>query len=426
MEDIKRLQEFDRNHSFSSTLTPILRNIDLEIKCGELICVVGPVGSGKSSLLAAILGEIQCWNGEVKMMLQGSKAYFPQQPWIQNATVRDNILFGALYDKARFEAVLDAVCLGPDLDLLPAGIETEVGEKGINLSGGQKARIALARCFYSASDLVLLDDPLSALDSHVARTVMEKGIVQWLKGRTRILCTHALQFLPYSDRIVVMNSGQIVEIGTYKELTAKGLFLQQENSKLTPSTNLEDSELDSNQSLMMMISSTRRLTNRKGTLTEVEEREVGSITFSVVRYYLQSTGHPFLLGFLFFYGGARAFQTFTDLVLMQWSLERTPGNKDVIYFYFFILTIIATFTLLFTTLSTLSTYFSGAAASKTIHHNLVHSLLKAPINFFDSTPLGRIINRFTKDMYVIFFFSLFLNFIFKKMLTIIFLISLKK
>jgi len=199
----------------------ILHDIDLCVQKGQLIMVVGQVGSGKSSLLAAILGEMYRQQGVVKV--SGSAAYTSQDPWIQNSTVRSNLLMGRRYDEEEYITVLAACALAHDLELLSAGDSTEIGEKGVNLSGGQKHRVALARAAYAAADLYLLDDPLSAVDAHVGRHLFDECICGLLGNRTRILVTHQLQYLPSADKVVVMADGQITEVGTYDELTARGV-----------------------------------------------------------------------------------------------------------------------------------------------------------------------------------------------------------
>ena len=152
--------------------TNTLDNVDIEIKPGELVAVVGHIGSGKSSLISAMLNEMETVEGTVQ--LNGSIGYVPQEAWLQNATVRDNITFGRKYDEAYYKKCITASALITDLDILPSGDQTEIGEKGINLSGGQKQRVSLARAAYAAPDILLLDDPLSAVDPHVAREIFDQ------------------------------------------------------------------------------------------------------------------------------------------------------------------------------------------------------------------------------------------------------------
>lgn len=193
-----------------------LKNINLSVSEGILLAVVGAVGSGKSSLISALLGEMEKHSGNVNV--DGNIAYVSQLPWIQNATLMDNILFGRKLNKEKYEKVIFACALTPDLAMLPAGDQTEIGEKGINLSGGQKQRVALARAVYSDAHIYILDDPLSAVDSHVGKHIFDNLIGEngMLKNKTRFLVTHAISYLPKVDEIYVMKNGEISESGSYK------------------------------------------------------------------------------------------------------------------------------------------------------------------------------------------------------------------
>lgn len=225
------------------TSTPVeqetlqLRDINVTIQKGDLCAVVGPVGSGKSSFLQALIGEMKRTKGSVKF--GGSIAYASQQAWMQScslrvsfhcawgdfaiadlALVKDNILFGQPYDEQRYDRVVHDACLEADFAMLPSGDMTEIGEKGVTLSGGQKQRVNIARALYYDADVVLLDDPLSAVDAHVGKHLFEHAICGSLRHKTRILVTHALHFLPHVDRIITIDHGRIIQQGTYEELMA--------------------------------------------------------------------------------------------------------------------------------------------------------------------------------------------------------------
>lgn len=202
-----------------------MKDINVSLKVKTLTAVVGTVGAGKSSLLSALLGEMVKKTGKVNTY--GTIAYVPQQAWIQNATLMDNILFGNSFDKERYEKIINACALKSDFDILPGGDQTEIGEKGINLSGGQKQRVSLARAIYADADIYLLDDPLSAVDSHVGKHIFEQviGPKGLLKNKTKLLVTHAVTYLPQTDQIVVLKDGLVSENGTYQELlNRKGDF----------------------------------------------------------------------------------------------------------------------------------------------------------------------------------------------------------
>lgn len=213
------------NGNFNWGDDAILKNINIRLPKNTLTAVVGQVGSGKSSLLSAFLGEMVKESGRVNTV--GSIAYVSQQAWIQNATLQDNILFGKPLNRKLYDQIVEACALKPDLDMLPGGDQTEIGEKGINLSGGQKQRVSLARAVYADADVYFLDDPLSAVDSHVGKHIFEKVIGPHgvLRHKTRVLVTHGITYLPQTDKIIVIKDGEVSETGTYQHLLdKKGAF----------------------------------------------------------------------------------------------------------------------------------------------------------------------------------------------------------
>ncbi|KAJ1344932.1 hypothetical protein BSLG_000447 [Batrachochytrium salamandrivorans] len=297
-----------------------LRNINLAVPRGKLVAVVGSVGSGKSSLLNALAGEMKQVKG--KMVLSSRLGYAPQQAWIQNSTVKENILFGQPYDEARYLATIRDCSLERDLAMFQDGDRTQIGERGINLSGGQKQRINLARLVYFNSDIVLLDDPLSAVDAHVGRALFDNCICGALSGKTRILVTHQLHFLPRVDYIIVMNYGEVIENGTYSELMAA-------------------------------------------------EGEFSSLMLS--------------------YGGADDDANDTDIAdeinkSADIDSKRIPPMQ-------LIQSVLAIMTYAF------GVYFAyhGTRAARVLHEGAITRIVRAPVLFFDTTPLGRVINRFSKD-----------------------------
>ncbi|XP_075755489.1 multidrug resistance-associated protein 1 isoform X5 [Pelodiscus sinensis] len=209
-----------RNGTFTwcRGISPCLKRINLTVPQGCLFAVVGQVGAGKSSLLSALLGELQKLDGYAA--IKGTVAYVPQQDWIQNASVEENIVFGEEMDESWYNRVIDACALQPDLKSFPAGSKSEIGEKGRNISGGQKQRVSLARAVYKKAAVYLLDDPLSAVDAQVGQHIFEHiiGPNGLLKGTTRVLVTHAINILPQVDNIVLMVDGEISEMGSYQEL----------------------------------------------------------------------------------------------------------------------------------------------------------------------------------------------------------------
>ncbi|CAF4255005.1 unnamed protein product, partial [Adineta steineri] len=202
--------QWEQNAVFS------LKNIIFHAHPGDLICIIGPVGSGKSSLLQTLTGEIAFFDGKVR--LRGSFCYVPQEPWIFSSTVKKNIIFGKNYDGHLFRQVIRAAALEADLALLPNGVNTMVGDQGVMLSGGQKARVNMARALYRDADIYLLDDPLSAVDVKVSKQLFERSIKTYLGDKICILVTHQIQFLENATKIVVLENGGMIEMGTYDEL----------------------------------------------------------------------------------------------------------------------------------------------------------------------------------------------------------------
>lgn len=213
------------NGTFAWETEEILKDINIRIESGSLTAVVGTFASGKSSLISAVLGEMRKHNGVVNV--DGKIALVSQQAWIQNATLQNNILFGKPLDKDFYHKVTEACALLPDFEILPGGDMTEIGEKGINLSGGQNQRVSLARAVYADADIYLLDDPLSAVDSHVGKHIFEQviGPNGLLRNKTRLFVTHGITFLSQTNNIIVMKNGGISESGSYQELLdRKGAF----------------------------------------------------------------------------------------------------------------------------------------------------------------------------------------------------------
>ena len=213
----------------SDSSVQVLFNVNLKIEHGKLIGVAGGVGSGKSSLISAIMGELKCLNGRAKV--NGRLALVPQQAWIFSGTVRENILFGSRYEESVFNQVIEATALKEDIDNWPNKDQTEVGERGLSLSGGQKQRISLCRAIYAVLDdqrvekakfVVLLDDPLSAVDPGVAKHIYDQAISTLLRDHTVILVTHGVQFLSKCDLVAFMKNGSITELGTYDDLARSG------------------------------------------------------------------------------------------------------------------------------------------------------------------------------------------------------------
>uniref|UniRef100_A0A8C0F3X1 Canalicular multispecific organic anion transporter 1 n=1 Tax=Bubo bubo TaxID=30461 RepID=A0A8C0F3X1_BUBBB len=381
-----------------------IRDVTLDIAPGSLVAVVGAVGSGKSSLVSAMLGEMENIKGHIN--IQGSLAYVPQQAWIQNATLKDNILFGSELDEARYQQVIKACALLPDLELLPAGDQTEIGEKGINLSGGQKQRVSLARAVYSNADIYVLDDPLSAVDAHVGKYLFKhvlgpKGLLQ---KKTRILVTHSISFLPQVDNIVVLVAGAVSEHGSYSTLLAnRGAFAQ--------FLNLYGSqEEDASEKNTTGTGNTTGLRQLEGLCVCLQVmktlRPDPSVKFSMYLRYLHAVGLWYSFWVAMGYVGQYAAFVGTNLWLSAWTddaeryLNQTypVEQRDLRIGVFGALGVSQALFLLF---ATLLCAHGAMRASRVMHQQLLSNILRVPMSFFDTTPTGRIVNRFAKDIFTI-------------------------
>ena len=254
----------------------VLEDITLTIKPGELVGIIGEVGSGKSSLFECILNSLILLNpNECKgIYVNGSIGYVSQNPWIQNDTIKNNILFFKKEDSFKYQEVLEQSQLLYDMSNLEGGDNTEIGEKGINLSGGQKVRISLARALYSNPDIYLLDDPISALDANIGKKIIKNCIINYLKGKTRIIITHAIHYLKHMDRIIYLHKGKIKWNGTYHELLQQAFF--DSLNKLSNITKHNSIEIEANE---------EKITNKKNMvkITADEDEEIGKVKFEVYK-----------------------------------------------------------------------------------------------------------------------------------------------
>jgi len=430
-----------------------LKDISLNIAPGSLVAVVGTVGSGKSSLLSAILGEMEPLD-EARVYLPrddlGEKvavertnfvSYCSQTPWVVNDTLRGNILFGRPFHQARYDQVVKACALVDDLSVLPAGDATEIGEKGINLSGGQKARVSLARALYSSdARVLLLDDPLSAVDAHVGEHLFKEAISgQASKGMTTILVTHHVHVLPRCDKVLVMEGGRIQHQGTYQELIDRGVDFagavdvtkkeeddkeekgdkeEKKDGAKTEEMKAEKSEKkDGEDGGKGSAESLKRKGeeggadkgdgNKKasGALVKKEEREEGAVVGSLYLHYARAGGLLSFISLVFIQGLGRGAEIMASFWLSLWaeravsaSMRDDPMGDDETTWH---LNIYAAFGMLSVACLTGRSVVMAVHrlhASRKLHENLVSSVLRAPVAFFDVTPTGRILGRFAADM----------------------------
>ncbi|OBZ78499.1 Canalicular multispecific organic anion transporter 1 [Grifola frondosa] len=361
-----------------------LKNLKLQIPKGSFVAIVGKVGSGKSSLLQALIGEMRKTRG--KSVFGATVAYAPQTSWIMNATLRQNVMFGQAEDERKFREVVKACCLEPDLAMLPHGEDTEIGEKGINLSGGQKARVSLARAAYSGADIVIMDDSLSAVDAYVGKTILDSCLLSGpLAGKTRILVTHALHVLDKTDYIYVMDEGVIVEQGAFNDLMANSVHfshLMEEYGNLEQ----QDTEIKDSEDTEKFAEPLERdeAKSQEGALMQAEERLTGSVSYSVYAKYLRFAGGlawaPTIILLLVLYQGA---QVSNNLFLGFWTASSIHGFTQGDYMGVYAALGISSG--IFAFLLSLSIW--GLSMFKVA----LMAVLRSPVSFFDTTPMGRIL-----------------------------------
>ncbi|CAJ0955579.1 unnamed protein product, partial [Mesorhabditis belari] len=405
-----------RSASFSwgdQKAPPTLQDISLSIKQGEFVAIVGAVGTGKSSFLSAILGELTTLSGSVSRT--GSTAYCLQQSWLQNATVRENILFGKPYDRRHFKRVIEAVELTKDLELLENGELTLVGENGLMLSGGQKARIALARALYQDNDVYLLDDCLSAVDAHVGASVFSKALSNhgFLRNKTRIFVTHGLHYTRDCDKIIVMLNGTIHRIGTYDELLYDDIFTKmlhdiESEKKKKHEEESDDEDPEEKQIKKRQASFANRSLSLADSLNlqegeQIGERvESGKVSWTVYLSYVKAATISWSILLLASYFISCGFGISRALWLSAWTDDNIDGviTGDTNY-QLFIFTVLAFLEIGFLVAAQFALVFGCQSASLRLHSPLLASILRSPMSFFDMTPVGRIVNRLSRDLEVI-------------------------
>ncbi|KAI1700651.1 ABC transporter transmembrane region domain-containing protein [Ditylenchus destructor] len=467
-----------------------LKDLTFAIPQGSLVAIVGRIGSGKSSLLSAILGEMHRQSGAVNM--RGRVAYVPQQAWIQNLTLKDNVLFGQKCNEKLYSKVLDSCALTIDLDSLPAGDQTEIGEKGINLSGGQKQRVSLARAVYSESDVYLLDDPLAAVDAHVGKQIFENviGPNGMLAKKTRVFVTHGLPFLKYCDQVIVIKDGRISESGSYEQLLCgsgefseileeflveetknrarsvsfgesveevqevlaelerfdpeKRRYLERQLSKVSESIAAQqrsispEGEIPSRPtsplnransvqpgtpvrvtplppvlatSVNSLAGSTAKSNGlgsplpppKPSRIIEKEEMETGQVKLSVYLSYLRAIGYVICSVFLGIYIFSSILGVCSNLWLADWSdhakeIQTNSSSGWETQKRLAIYTALGLGQAIFVALASIIMALGMVQAGCILHEGMLKNLLRSPMSFFDVTPLGRILNRFGKDV----------------------------
>ncbi|KAG1695175.1 hypothetical protein DVH05_020816 [Phytophthora capsici] len=364
--------------------TPLLSNVNLTVKKGDLVIVHGSVGSGKSSLCSALLGEMDKLAGSV--FVRGRVAYYSQQTWIQNMTIRDNILFGLPYDKEKYSKVIAACGLLPDLKQFPGGDATEIGQKGINLSGGQKARVCLARACYSDADTLLLDSPLAAVDAIVQSQIFGECICDLLAEKTVILVTHSADIIASeaANLKVLVEDGKL-QITRRDVALPRSSFTLRVSPRLTKGDTSHDGDSKEKDA---------------GKLVCDEEREEGRVSKEVFSNYFESLGGVKVCIFLFAVQTLwQVFQIGSDLWLSHWTGQKGGSyNVEDTAYNVKVYSLLGAGAAVMVFVRSATVAVVGLRASRHLFDNMTVSLLKAPLRFFDANPIGRIVNRYGDDM----------------------------
>ncbi|WFD27064.1 hypothetical protein MNAN1_002060 [Malassezia nana] len=401
---------------------PTLRDLDLTIRQGELVALLGRVGDGKSSLLSAVLGDMVRLRGRV--MVQGEVAYFSQGGWCMGATVRDNILFGRAYDEAYYQRCIDACALGPDLAILEHGDLTEIGERGVSLSGGQRARVALARACYSGADIYLLDDPLAAVDAHVGAQLWEcvLGPRGMLRDKTRVLTLNAVSYLPDFDKIVTLRQGALLpEQGTFEEVMA----MKGDVYRIITSLRSDDDEQQTQERKEVQASCPHKAAGvprprvlgkaewKRETMRTLREsqapkelQETGSVQWHVYDRYIHSASAVGVVLFFVAHIVTQACTVARDVVLKQWSAANAqPGASEdphVARHYLTLYAIMGLLTSVGVCVAPMILYvWLVLSSARRFHDELFLSVLRYPLQWFETTPTGRLLNLFSRDISVI-------------------------
>ncbi|RMC17743.1 hypothetical protein DUI87_05408 [Hirundo rustica rustica] len=405
-----------------------ISSIELSVPQGSLLAVVGQVGAGKSSLLAAVLGELQATDG--CMTMKDTAAYVPQQAWVLNASVEDNILFGKEMDEAWFNRVTEACALHPDLETFPAGQKSEIGEKGINLSGGQKQRVNLARAVYQKASIYLLDDPLSAVDAHVGQHIFEQvlGPNGLLKDKTRVLVTHTINILPQVDNIVFLVDGMISETGSYQELLQRnGAFAEFLRSHVTAEEKphagfpavgdtkgaittgngpSQEKPLSGNSVKCAVRKETIPVSQEctsaaatRGGLTKAERTQHGRVSAGVFGAYLKATGPALCVYIVLSFTCQQAMAFSRGYWLSLWTDDPVHnGTQQHTQLRAGVFGALGVVQALGRFACTAAVLLGGVLASHQLFLQLLSNVMRSPMLFFEQTPIGHLLNRFSRDM----------------------------
>ncbi|BFZ59390.1 ATP-binding cassette glutathione S-conjugate transporter ycf1 [Saitoella coloradoensis] len=419
---------------------PTLKDVDFVARKGELSCIVGRVGAGKTSFIESLLGNLHKVQGEV--IVRGRVAYVAQQPWIMNGSVKANILFGHKYDPEFYQKAIEACALVKDFESLPDGDRTEVGEKGISLSGGQKARLSLARAVYTRADVYLLDDPLSAVDAHVGRHLIDNvlGPKGLLATKTRVLATNAIPVLSQADTITMIREGKIVESGTYEDVMAaksalaalitefgkKAHEVQEDEDSGSETVAAAESDgsdpagvslKDRNRrdtGATLRRASTASFSKPRGRVVDEEANKVtaqarefseqGKVKWDVYKEYAKSCSSYGVFFYFLFLLASQAGSVAGNVWLKNWAeVNSGQGSNKGFGMYLAVYFGLGVGSSGLTVVSTLILWIlCGIRSATKLHDDMAYQvIMKSPMQFFETTPIGRILNRFSNDVYKI-------------------------
>lgn len=423
-----------------SSSRPTLSGIQMKVEKGMRVAVCGMVGSGKSSFLSCILGEIPKISGEVRVC--GTAAYVSQSAWIQSGNIEENILFGSPMDKPKYKNVIHACSLKKDLELFSHGDQTIIGDRGINLSGGQKQRVQLARALYQDADIYLLDDPFSAVDAHTGSELFKEYIMTALASKTVIFVTHQVEFLPAADLILVLREGRIIQAGKYDDLLQAGTdfktlvsahheaieamdipnhssedsdentlldgsIIQNEkcdlsgNNVATLAKEVQDGASASEQKAIKEKKKTKR--SRKKQLVQEEERVKGRVSMKVYLSYMAAAYKGLLIPLIVLAQALFQFLQIASNWWMAWANPQTEGDQAKVSPMVLLLVYMAlafgSSCFIFVRAVLVATF--GLEAAQKLFLKMLRSVFRSPMSFFDSTPAGRILNRVSVDQSVV-------------------------
>ncbi|KXS09504.1 hypothetical protein M427DRAFT_128884 [Gonapodya prolifera JEL478] len=390
-----------------SDLKVILKDVDLNLSRGKLVCVVGPVGAGKTSLIMGILNEMVRTTGTVQF--HSSKvAYCPQAPWIVSGSVRDNVLFGYEYDDARFKDTIEMCAMTRDLEIFADGADSLIGERGVTLSGGQKARCSLARAIYYDADIYLLDDVLSAVDPKVGRHLFEKCITELKnRGKAVLLITHQLNWVRHADEILVLEHGSISKRGSWKDVIsgdAEGFVevLREYQNKDSVDDEIDDESPPEGvkhigKATDRPLHADLREDTKKQKEFVAEDRAIGTVGGDIYwGWFKEGGGLFFVVGLMGLLSGGEAMRVLADWWLSHWTNltgdEQRSSRQPIIY------GIIVAVLIVVVTIRGQFFYVMSLRASNNLSRKMLASVLRAPLWFFQVNPHGRLLNRFSKDL----------------------------